>query len=161
MKREKPKKILVILPSDDVRKIEGEVLKGKYVTKSDFLRLAVKQLLSEEGRTMISRAEISASKNHAQTYGEVLAILEKNKRKINGFGAKEIGIFGSYVRNEQTADSDIDLLVEFSPNRKNFHNYMKLKFFLENILGKKVDLIIKEAIRSELKEQILGSVVYV
>lgn len=161
MKKQKPKKILVILPSEDVKKIEGEVLEGRYVTKSDFLRLAVKQLLYGKEKTEALETKTNAKKSNMQTHAEILALLEKNKSKIQSFGAKRVGVFGSYARGEQSPESDIDVLVEFYPKKKNFHNYMQLKLFLENLLGKKVDLVIKEAIRPELKERILGSVVYV
>jgi len=77
------------------------------------------------------------------------------------FGVKRIGIFGSYVRHEQGKESDIDILVEFKEGCKTFDNYMDLKEFLEKLLGLKVDLVIKSAIKPALKEVILKEVVYV
>ncbi|PXF57390.1 MAG: nucleotidyltransferase [Candidatus Methanogaster sp.] len=72
----------------------------------------------------------------------------------------EIGVFGSYVRGEQRVDSDIDILVEFEKGYKTFDNYMELKFFLEEILTSKIDLVIKTAIRDEIKQNILSEVIY-
>lgn len=86
--------------------------------------------------------------------------LEENKDRINKFGVKKLGLFGSYARGEQRTESDIDLVVEFTNGMKNFHNYMGLKLFLESIFKKKVDLVIKDAIRPELRANILSSVVY-
>ncbi len=76
------------------------------------------------------------------------------------FKITEIGVFGSYVRGEQREDSDIDILVEFEKGYKTFDNYMELKFFLEEILTSKIDLVIKTAIRDELKQNILSEVTY-
>jgi hypothetical protein len=156
-----PKKVLVILPSADVKMIDEQVSEGKYVTKSDFLRIAVKQLLYREGVTEKHTAEYHhLSKANTLTSEEVMAALKANTTRIHGFGVGKIGLFGSYARNEQTPGSDIDILVEFSKGRKSFRAYMGLKLFLERLFKRKVDLIIKEAIRPELKREILRSVVY-
>lgn len=94
---------------------------------------------------------------------DYLAIIAKNKQKmVNEFHVKEIGIFGSFVTGENKRTSDIDILVEFDENGETFNNYMDLKFYCEKILKKKrVDLVIKESIRKELKSLILKEVVYV
>ncbi len=156
-----PKKMLVILPSDDVRRIENQVLEGKYVTKSDFLRIAVKQLLYREGGIgKYTTKYLQSEEANKLTSEKVLTELKNSRAKIHDFGVKEIGLFGSYVRNEQTPESDIDVLVEFSKGRKSFHAYMQLKLFLERIFKRKVDLVIKETVRPELKRSILKSVVY-
>ena len=76
------------------------------------------------------------------------------------FKITEIGVFGSYARGEQGEDSDIDMLVEFEKGYKTFDNYMELKFFLEEILTSKIDLVIKTAIRDEIKQNILSEVTY-
>ena len=77
------------------------------------------------------------------------------------FHIREIGIFGSFIRGEQTADSDIDVLVEFEKGHKDFFNYMRLKYYLEELLGRKVDLVIKNAVKSRLKKRIFSEVKYV
>ncbi len=94
------------------------------------------------------------------TYEKVLKKLEAHRNKIKLYGVKRIGLFGSYMRNEQTPGSDIDVLVEFEHGKKTFDNYMDLKFFLEELFDCKVDLVVKEAIKPALKESILGSVHY-
>jgi len=73
---------------------------------------------------------------------------------------KRIGLFGSYTRSEQKAESDIDILVEFEKNQKTFDNYMYLKFFLEDLFKSKVDLVVVEAIKPDLKPYIMRSVRY-
>ena len=91
---------------------------------------------------------------------EILEKLEENKNRIKEFGVKRIGLFGSYVRGEQKKDSDIDIVVEFEKGKKNFDNYMELKFFLEDLFRCKVDLVVLESIKPDLKSSILESVKY-
>lgn len=91
----------------------------------------------------------------------IMQELEENKEAIKEFGVKRIGLFGSYLRGEQKKTSDIDILVEFEEGKKTFDNYMGLKFFLEELFGCKVDLVIFDAIKPYLKQYILGSVKYV
>jgi predicted nucleotidyltransferase len=92
------------------------------------------------------------------TYKAILASLIENKAVIKNFGVKKIGLFGSYIRNEQKSTSDIDILVEFEKGQITFDNYMDLKFFLEDLFKCKVDLVMQEAIKPDLKPYILGSV---
>lgn len=95
------------------------------------------------------------------TSKSIMKKIKDNMKNINKFGVKKIGLFGSYVHNKQTSDSDIDILVEFKPAHKTFDNYMDLKFFLEEIFNLNVDLVINEAIKPDLKPYILGNVEYV
>ncbi len=90
----------------------------------------------------------------------IIKKIEANLRQIKGYGVKKIGLFGSYIRNEGKAKSDIDILVEFEKAQKTFDNYMDLKFFLEDLFKSKVDLVIVEAIKPDLKFYIMGSVRY-
>ncbi|MBP0028200.1 nucleotidyltransferase family protein [Roseofilum sp. Guam] len=73
----------------------------------------------------------------------------------------QLGLFGSYVRGEATETSDIDLLVEFSPDI-NFGliTYCKLENYLSERLGKKVDLVTKDGLKPYIGQQILQEVVY-
>ena len=91
---------------------------------------------------------------------EILKRLEESVEAIKKFGAKRIGIFGSYARGEEKEESDLDVLVDFEGGKKTFDNYMDLKFFLEDLFGCKVDLVIREAIKPRLKPYILSEVRY-
>jgi len=91
----------------------------------------------------------------------ILSSIEGKMETIKKYGVKNIGLFGSYAQNNQTVDSDIDLLVEFNQKEKTFDNYMELKFFLEDMFARKVDLLIAETIKPDLKSEIAGSVKYV
>ena len=90
----------------------------------------------------------------------IMRNLEKNIDKIKIYGVKKIGLFGSYARNEQEIVSDIDILVEFERGKKAFDNYMDLKFFLEELFSYKVDLVIVDALKPDIKPYVLGSVTY-
>ncbi len=94
------------------------------------------------------------------TKSQIVKIIQSNNSKIRSYGVKEIGIFGSFVRSTQNSKSDIDILVEFQKDKKLFDNYMELKFFLEKLLHRKIDLVIKEALKQEIKPYINKEVEY-
>ncbi|HPJ90295.1 MAG TPA: nucleotidyltransferase family protein, partial [Thermotogota bacterium] len=91
---------------------------------------------------------------------QIFEFLNLNKSTLKKYGVKKIGLFGSFVTGKATAKSDIDILVEFDAGKKTFDNYMDLKFFIEDNLNRKVDLVIEKNIKQELKDEILGSVRY-
>ena len=90
----------------------------------------------------------------------VFALLSENKDKITAFGVKRIGLFGSFVRGEQRQDSDVDVLVDFDPKQKTFHNFMHLAFFLEELFGRKVELVTRESLSPYIGPHILREVQY-
>jgi len=61
-------------------------------------------------------------------------------------------LFGSYLKGEAKESSDIDVLVEFEKGKKTFDNYMELKFFLEDLFKRKVDPVIDESVKPELRK---------
>ena len=71
---------------------------------------------------------------------EILQVLSSNYLILRKFGVKKIGLFGSFSRNEQREDSDIDFLIEFLPEKKSFDNYMDLYFYLKTLFNKEIDL---------------------
>jgi len=96
-----------------------------------------------------------------RTFNEIKEILNNHRDILKErFGVKEIGIFGSYVREEPQESSDIDILVEFLDGYKTFDNYMDLKFYLEDLLNLKVDLVSKTALKPRIKPYILEEVIY-
>lgn len=94
------------------------------------------------------------------TSKSIIEQISQNQDTLNKFGVKKIGLFGSYARNKQKPDSDIDILVEFEKGKKTFDNYMDLKFYLEELFDTDVDLVVKEAIKIQLKKNILRNVKY-
>lgn len=98
--------------------------------------------------------------NWLRSSEEIKKILNQNMEHMkNEFSVSKIGIFGSYVRDSARPDSDIDIIVEFE--EKSFDNYMDLKFFLEDLLGKKVDLVVSDSIKKRAKPTILKEAEYV
>jgi len=95
---------------------------------------------------------------HNMNSEDILATLRNNKATLVRFGADRIGLFGSFARNQADESSDIDLLVEFSEGKKNYDNFIDLCFFLENLLGRPVDLITTASISPHLKKQISAEV---
>lgn len=93
---------------------------------------------------------------------KVFEILTRSSGRIKKiYRVKEIGVFGSFVRNAETDSSDVDILVQFEADFETFDNYMDLKFHLEEIFGRKVDLIMKDApINPRIKSRILSEVKY-
>lgn len=92
---------------------------------------------------------------------KAVEILKKNEDIIKQkYGIKKIGVFGSFARGEEKEGSDVDVLVEFEDNFENFDNYIELKYFLEDLFGRKVDLVTVEALRPQLKDDILKEVSY-
>ena len=92
---------------------------------------------------------------------DIISRIQEDRDHIKTFGVKKLGLFGSFVRNEQTPDSDIDLLVEFEPGQKTFDNFMQLAFRLEDLLKQPVELVTTESLSPYLRPYILNEVEYV
>ena len=94
------------------------------------------------------------------TKEKILNTLKRLKEDLNtNFRVKTIGLFGSYVKNEQKNTSDIDFLVEFEEDADLFH-LVGLSRYLEEVFKSKVDVISKPTIKEELKQRILEEVIY-
>ncbi len=92
---------------------------------------------------------------------EIEAILQKHKKELEQkFKVKEIGIFGSYVRGEAKEASDVDILVDFY-EVPSLLKFIELEEYLEEILGVKVDLVMKSALKPRIAEIVLREVVYI
>ena len=96
-----------------------------------------------------------------QTKKELLDTLARHHSVLQNYGVIRYGIFGSAVRDEIDSDSDVDLLVEFFPGKKNFINFSELGFFLEELLERPVDLLTPSSLSPHLGPAILEEVEYV
>ena len=94
-----------------------------------------------------------------ETRSEVLDLLENQRESLRQFGVRELGIFGSFARNEQRPDSDVDVLVDLK--RETFRDFMGLLSFLEKLFGRKVDLVMKDSIKPIIRDRILRETIYV
>jgi len=91
---------------------------------------------------------------------KIIKAIRDNTKEINAFGVKRIGLFGSYAGDRQNAGSDIDILIEFCTGKKGFDNYMELKFYLEKLFHRRIDLVIKDALKPGIRRNILRDVIY-
>jgi len=92
---------------------------------------------------------------------DALAILRQHEPVLKQrFGIAKVGIFGSFARGEERPDSDIDILVTFQDGKKTFDNFMGTKFYLEDLFGRKVDLVTDAALKPLIRDPILQDVVY-
>ncbi|MCD6512088.1 MAG: nucleotidyltransferase family protein [Thermoplasmata archaeon] len=92
---------------------------------------------------------------------EIERILAEHKEELyQKYKIKEIGIFGSFVRGEESKESDVDIVVEFE-EVPGLIKFIEIEEYLSKLLGRKVDLVRKPSIREELKDKIMKEVVYV
>ena len=96
------------------------------------------------------------------TREHILITLKANKKRLKKFGIRNIGLFGSYGRNEQSEKSDIDLLIDFEPEEENFDNLMAVYDFFEKIFkNEKVELVTMNGLSPYIGPSILKEVQYV
>jgi len=89
---------------------------------------------------------------------ELLHRLSENGRLIRSFGIERISLFGSFARDTRIKkNSDIDFVLDFKPGKKSFDNLVDLGIFLEEILGRKVELLTRESLKSDTGKHILAS----
>jgi uncharacterized protein len=93
---------------------------------------------------------------------EIQTILRLNLTEVQQkYQVQKLGIFGSFVRGEQTDTSDVDILVEFVPNaRFGLFTFCQLENELSELLQRKVDLVMKGGLKPRIGEQILKEVIY-
>ncbi len=90
---------------------------------------------------MLSQNQLTAEK--------IINALESRKDELHKYGVKRIGLFGSYAKKTARKRSDIDFLVSF--NKPTFDNYMELKFLLEKMFRKRVDLVVEDSLKPAVK----------
>ena len=92
---------------------------------------------------------------------EILKTLRAHRDELRKrFGVKSLAVFGSVARGEARPDSDVDILVEFE-GRATFDRYMGLKFFLEDLLGRRVDLVTRKALKPRMRPYVEQEAIYV
>ena len=89
---------------------------------------------------------------------DVVDRLSDVEDRLRSLGVKRLGLFGSFVREEQVPASDVDVLVEFQPGKKSFDNFMRIAFLLEEVLERPVELVTTEALSPHLGPRILEEV---
>ncbi|MGY4384781.1 putative nucleotidyltransferase [Pedobacter sp. UYP24] len=91
---------------------------------------------------------------------QILQELTARSSALSAFGVEQIGLFGSFVRDEASSNSDIDLLVDIKKEFKTFRNFLALNYYLEDIFKRKVELITKQSLSPYIGPHILNTVEY-
>ncbi|MBW8016042.1 MAG: nucleotidyltransferase family protein [Planctomycetes bacterium] len=94
---------------------------------------------------------------HSLTCQEAVDILQAHLERINSFGVRHLSIFGSVARNACGPESDVDIVVEFA--HTTYAHFKGLKAYLEDILGRKVDLVTQPSVKGRFAEEIKGELV--
>ena len=92
------------------------------------------------------------------TRESVLAALDEHGRELRRLGVRRLGLFGSTARGQAGSESDLDFVVDL--DRRTFDAYMDVKLFLEDLFGRRVDLVLTDSIKPRLRDRILGEAVY-
>lgn len=96
------------------------------------------------------------------TKNDIFQTIIDNKETIKSFGVTEIGLFGSYVRDEQTENSDIDILVDYDIDKISYSKYFNFCEFIETIFNEnKIDIVTKNGLSQYIGPHILREVNYV
>jgi len=128
----------------ELKTLEKEVLNGEYV--------ALEEVRKKHG-----------AKKHVKSLEEIKAQLQQLKPTLKEkYGVKTLGIFGSYCRQEQTAKSDLDVIVEYFPDaHPGLFKLIELENFLTDTLGVKVDLGTKGSLKPHIAQRVLQEIVYI
>jgi len=95
------------------------------------------------------------------TRDQALQILASNRDKLEGFAVESLAIFGSVARDEATDASDVDVLVQFKKGQPiGLFEFVRFQRFLSDIMGRPVDLVTPEALRHEMRQQVLREAVH-
>ena len=92
----------------------------------------------------------------------ILTTIKSNKSEFSKIGIKNIGLFGSYVRDEQSKNSDIDILIDFEPDKENYDNFMLVYDMFEQLfINEKVEIVTRNGLSPYIGPRILNEVLYV
>ena len=96
-----------------------------------------------------------------ETQEQVQRVIDAHHAQLRNLGVRRLGLFGSFVHGEPSPSSDVDLLVEFEPGKKTFGAFMQLAFYLEDLLGRRVELVTPESLSPYIGPRIIEEVEYV
>lgn len=95
------------------------------------------------------------------TRQNILQTIGLHRERLTSLGVRRLGLFGSFVRDESDAGSDIDLLVEFDADQKTFDHFMDVSFLLEDLFQRRVELVTIESLSPYIGPHILKEAEYV
>ncbi len=130
--------------------VRGKVASGLYNNASELIREALRLFVAREGTPVGRSAPEPLSKE------QVLAKLAELKKPLREQGLSSRALFGSVVRGAARTDSDIDVLIEVAPDaRFSLIDLVSVKDFLEERLGRKVDVVTKEGLDPAIRDRVL------
>jgi len=95
------------------------------------------------------------------TKDSIINLLKIHKNEFSGIGVSSVGLFGSYSRDEQSTNSDIDLLIDFEPGKSTFDNLMAFYDIVEGLFkNEKIEVVTKNSLSPYIGPKILNEVVY-
>lgn len=92
---------------------------------------------------------------------QILSLIAENKQAFRNLGASKVGLFGSFVRGDQTGRSDVDLLVEFIPGQKSYRNLLGTADLAEGLVGRRVEIVTSESVSPFIAPYIEKEIEYV
>ena len=107
-----------------------------------------------------SRTHMTVPAQHGEKSNFVVQLEEVLPLLRERFGVAKIGIFGSTARGDDRPESDVDVLVEFAPGQTTFRNFMELAFYLEDLFGRRVDLVTDQGLSRYLRPHVEQEVIW-
>ena len=95
------------------------------------------------------------------TRNDILDTIRRFHDQLSKLGVRSVGLFGSFARGEESASSDIDILLEFEGGKKSFDNFMEACFLFENAFERKVEVVTPEGLSPYIKPQVMKEIEYV
>jgi len=93
---------------------------------------------------------------------QIMTTIKTFKPELLKLGIRNIGLFGSCARNEPSNKSDIDILIDFDPDKENFDNYMAVYDLIEKLFkNRRIDIVTKNGLSPYIGPKILKEVLYV
>lgn len=117
------------------------------------------RLPTTDGHTLSSVLGSPSTLDHLVSTDELIALLRGQRDALARLGVLRLALFGSFARGEAGPDSDVDLLVEL--DERTFDRCMDLEIHLEDLLGRRIDLVLADRLKPRLREQVLSEVIEV
>ncbi len=96
-----------------------------------------------------------------QRKDQIFERVRSHQSALKQFGAARLGLFGSFVRGEQTEQSDVDIVVEFEPGMKKLHSFLDMADYLEELMGRKTDVLTWEGMADFVRKHVANEIEYV